>query len=280
MWIRGTFTVLAILLGSWAVPAGGATTYTTPLSPGLTGCNGGPGLTGCTPGPDLIVGTADDVFAGGSFNTLGSPGYIAWYDSGGTTLLDLLAYGAGTSVFTYENTNTIPPMGFHTEFNQINTDPGFGSIGIDDDGRLPHHVEVLGDHTFVFEYTFLSCLASDPSCIAPLIETDLDARGVWWAAGDDLDSIPAITSDPLRGDLRDYASCVESISGPDAAAYSISITQMAITASNVRGSLVDASWVGGAVIGVWPSFTIIPEPSTALLLGTGLLALGWMRRAL
>ncbi len=55
---------------------------------------------------------------------------------------------------------------------------------------------------------------------------------------------------------------------------------MAITASNVRGSLVDASWVGGAVIGVTPLFTIIPEPSTALLLGTGLLALGWMRRAL
>ena len=280
MWIRGTFTVLAILLGSWAVPAAGATTYTIPLSPGLTGCNGGPGLTGCTPGPDLIVGTADDVFAGGSFNTLGSPGYIAWYDSGGTTLLDLLAYGAGTSVFTYENTNTIPPMGFHTEFNQINTDPGFGSIGMDDDGRLPHHVEVLGDHTFVFEYTFLSCLASDPSCIAPLIETDLDSRGVWWTAGDDLDSIPAdhVGSAPWRpSGLRQVR---RGHSGPDAAAYTIGITQMAITASNVRGSLVDASWVGGAVVGVAPFFTLIPEPSTALLLGTGLLALGWMRRAL
>ena len=276
MWIRGTFTVLAILLGSWAVPAAGATTYTTPLSPGLTGCNGGPGLTGCTPGPDRLVGTADDVFTGGSFNTLGSPGYTAYVDSGG----GLVAYGAGSSVFTFENTNGIPPLGFHTEFNLIATDPGFGGISIDDDGRLPHHVLVLPDHTYFWAYTILGCLASDPSCIAPQIETDFDARGVWWAAGDDLDSIPAFKSDPFLGDLRDYARFVESISGPDAAAYSIRITQMAITASNVRGSLVDASWVGGAVIGVTPSFTIIPEPSTALLLGTGLLALGWMRRAL
>jgi hypothetical protein len=259
MWKKLTFhesMVFAVLvmtasLTTGVTSASAEVVYKIPLLPSLVGR---------VAGPDLLVGTLDDVFEGGDFNVLGSPGYIQWLDRFGNTV----GFGAGTSEFTYTGTNDPIPLGNNTAFNQFNTGPGFGTIGIDGAGASPHSVEIFSDHTYDIEYTFLSCDTADQTCGSPLIETDLVAGGVWWNSGDDLNSIPAIKSHPLLGDLTNYAAFTESISPVEASAYAITVISMPITSTNVRGSLVTSSWSGGTVVGVQPYFykePVVTSPS-------------------
>jgi len=230
-----------------------------------------PDAVGQLPGADGLLGTGDDESGLAGTNPDGDLAYSTVLSTG--PVVSILAGDIGQTTVVYPGLDAFPIPAMISEFTV--TSEGQLSRSFDDPSTLPHQVDVAADQTFEIAYTLASC--SPPTdamtCAAApevaLVFGELDGRGWVLLRDQDPADLPGLDSDPVFENLVDYMTFLTTVAPADWTAISLTVFSGTVTETNVTGSQVDSSWVGGTAFGVAPFATTQPVPEPGVLAGTG-----------